>query len=242
MRNKIIAGLIALFLIVNGMIIAAVGQSVGTPPTADFTPIEETIEAENLLFSASPAVKQEEGEEIETPIKEEVETLIKEEDVENIEFNPPPVQEQIISWEYAPIPSSVKTYESCYAITYKPSKQYALLHGDNKLIYRQDGMIQDEDGYLAAALGSYFGPIGSKWIFLLEREDGAQHELKIIKADQKQDRHTINTINGKANTDIIEFIVNDKVMPKAKNGLVYSGNFNNCPAFNGTVIAWRENI
>lgn len=230
MRNKIIAGLVALFLIINGMLIAAVGQSVGTAPAAEYNPIEEVIEVENPLFSTSPIVKQEE-EEIETPIKEE-----------NIEINPPPVQEQVIFWEYAPMPSSVKTYESCYAITYKPSKQYALLHGDNKLIYRQDGMIQDEEGYIAAALGSYFGPIGSKWIFLLEKEDGTQHELKIIKADQKQDRHTINTINGKANTDIIEFIVNDKVMLKAKNGLVYSGNFNNCPEFNGTVIAWKKII
>lgn len=232
MRNKIIAGLAALFLIINGMLIAAVGQSVGTAPAAEYNPTEEVIEAENPLFSASPIVKQEE--EIETPIKEE--------NIENIEINPPPVQEQVVFWEYAPMPSSVKTYESCYAITYKPSKQYALLHGDNKLIYRQDGMIQDEEGYIAAALGSYFGPIGSKWIFLLEKEDGTQHELKIIKADQKQDRHTINTINGKANTDIIEFIINDKVMQKAKNGLVYSGNFNNCPDFNGTVIAWRKII
>lgn len=147
----------------------------------------------------------------------------------------PEINEQ---WIYAPksIQSSAKTYEPYYAITDQTSKQWPLLNGI--LIHGEDGMIRDSDGYIAAALGSYFGPIGSRWIFLLD--NGKQ--LKIIKADQKQDIHTANGngINGIGSYDIIEFIVNPNIMPKWSNGYVYGGNFNNIEEYQGTVVAWQR--
>lgn len=162
-----------------------------------------------------------------------------------------PVSETVVvttttqKWIYAKTvgayESSCKTYESYKALTSKTSAQYKLLHG-GKMNYRSDGMIVDDDGYIAAALGSYFGPIGSRWIFLVEKSDGTQYELKIIKADQKQDRHTYNgnRINGSgAKKDIIEFVVDPSKMPKYANGYVYGGNFNNCSTYNGVVKAWR---
>lgn len=120
-------------------------------------------------------------------------------------------------------------------ITDKTSKQWALLQILN---YDTDGMIRDNEGYIAAALGSYFGPIGSRWIFLLD--NGKQ--IKIIKADQKQDQHTYNynCMQGYAALDIIEFVIDDRIMPRWSNGYVYGGNFNNCLEYQGKVIAWQR--
>ena len=127
-----------------------------------------------------------------------------------------------------------KTYMDYERITNKSSKQWELLQ---TLTICDDGMIRDNDGYIAAALGSAFGPIGSRYIFNLE--DGK--ELLIIKVDQKQDSHTCeNNIFGLNNWDIIEFVVDTSKMPVWNNGLVYGGNFNNVPEYSGGIVNWVE--
>lgn len=127
-----------------------------------------------------------------------------------------------------------KTYMDYRAITDRSSAQWTLLQ---ELTVCPDGMIRDADGYIAAALGSAFGPIGSRYVFTLDTGE----ELKVIKADQKQDLHTCpDNVFGLDNWDVIEFIVDSQVMPKFDNGLVYGGNFDNCPAFAGDVVTWRQ--
>lgn len=189
------------------------------------TPI--TIEMEETNFVENTPMKKEE---LLAPIQSMIPTTIEKETIEI------PIIED--TWVEAPIPSSVKTYESYHLINDRTSKAWKLLQ---TLIVGDDGIIRDSEGYIAAALGSYFGPIGSCWEFKLIDDDGIEKILYIIKADQKQDRHTNEyNINGIANTDIIEFVVDPTKMVHSKNGYVYNGNFNNCPKFRGTVVAWRE--
>ena len=140
-------------------------------------------------------------------------------------------EEEII---LTPMGAKAKTYMDYRAITDTSSNQWKLLQ---TMTIGYDGMIRDADGYIAAALGSAFGPIGSRYVFTLE--DGK--ELPIIKADQKQDRHTCdNNIFGLNNWDIIEFIVDSSKMPIYPNGYVYGGNFDNCPEYAGDVLCWEK--
>lgn len=80
--------------------------------------------------------------------------------------------------------TSVKPYEDYRAITDSFSTQYELLsrayHADNGLLYI--------DGYLAVALGSKFGEVGTKYYFTMDSGE----EIPVIKADAKQDIHTLN--------------------------------------------------
>ena len=133
----------------------------------------------------------------------------------------------------APVPSSVKTYMDYRCITDTTSVQWELIK--NGLVVEEDGFLRDDEGFIAVALGSYFGPIGSRWVFQLDTDK----EIKAIKADEKQDIHTKDAqhmygLNG----DIIEFVIYADVMPMCDNGYVYWGNFNNVDAFNGKVVSW----
>ena len=79
-----------------------------------------------------------------------------------------------------------KPFEWWSDITDTNSPQWDLIH--NYLIIQEDGTLQTDDGFIACALGRHFGKIGTKWIFICE--DGS--EIKVIKTDEKQDRHTKN--------------------------------------------------
>ena len=155
-------------------------------------------------------------------------------------FVPPVVENNIVEEQVIPEPepepmgAKSKTYMDYRAITNQSSNQWKLLQ---TMTVCEDGFIRDEDGFIAAALGSYFGPIGSRYVFTLE----GGKELKIIKADQKQDRHTCeDNIFGLDNWDIIEFVVDSSKMPIWANGYVYGGNFNNCEAYAGDVLCWEK--
>jgi len=182
--------------------------------------IEETIES-----------TVEETEELPTEtIEETIESTVE----ETIDVSDLP-EETInqINWTMSPYKFSTKTYMDYRAITSVNSKQYKLIH--EKLTICEDGIIRDSEGYMAVALGSYFGEIGSRWVFLLD----SGTELRVIKADAKSDIHTDSTnIYGSANKDIIEFIVDSTVMWKAPNGYIHYGNFNRIPEFKGAVVAW----
>ena len=88
-------------------------------------------------------------------------------------------------------------------VTDRSSKQYKLLQEG---VTGNDGIVRI-NGYIAAALGSKYGSIGSKYIFILQ--DGKkEYAVKIIKADQKR---TQDTLNGQGwldpNVNILEMIV-----------------------------------
>ena len=126
--------------------------------------------------------------------------------------------------------SSVKTYMDYKKITNKSSKQWQFIHNSGQ-INIVNGYLMSGD-YIGVALGSYFGEIGSKFIFTLE--DGK--EIKVIKVEEKADAHTINGCQQKWDKSVIEFVIDSDYFPKANNGYVYSGNFNNLEQFKGKII------
>lgn len=126
--------------------------------------------------------------------------------------------------------SSVKTYMDYKKITNKSSKQWQFIHNSGQINIVNGYLMSGE--YIGVALGSYFGEIGSKFIFTLE--DGK--EIKVIKVEEKADDHTINGCQQKWDKSVIEFVIDSDYFPKAKNGYVYSGNFNNLEQFKGKII------
>lgn len=236
MKKKIALSLFAGFCVICLLIMFTISAKMQV--NGDMAAPKTIEQITEIVIEDAAASSQEPETEITSTSEVEEETIAPETQPSETVYEAPQnaLPQTLGNWTYAPIPSSAKTYEAYYMITDRTSKQWPLLN--EILIHGEDGMIRDQDGYIAAALGSFFGPIGSRWIFLLD--NGKQ--IKIIKADQKQDIHTYNynRINGYAALDIIEFIVNDRIMPKWSNGYVYGGNFNNCEEFQGTVVAWQR--
>ena len=106
--------------------------------------------------------------------------------------------------------SAVKRYEDFTAISDTSSKQYQLLR---KGVRESNGLIK-VDGYVCVALGSRYGDVGDKFIFILRRADGTKHAVKVIKADEKQDRHTIGGWTDK-DGNILEMIVDTDQLPSS---------------------------
>ena len=124
-----------------------------------------------------------------------------------------------------------KPFEWWSDITDTNSPQWDLIH--NYLIIQEDGTLQTDDGFIACALGRHFGKIGTKWIFICE--DGS--EIKVIKNDEKQDRHTKNgdLIHGIICNELIELVVDSKISKTCP-----SGNFKDLPGLEGNIIGWKQ--
>lgn len=127
--------------------------------------------------------------------------------------------------------SSAKTYMDYRAITNTSSKQYHYIK--NYMTVGNDGYLRDSNGNIGVALGSHFGPIGSKYQVVLD----TGITFNVVKIDEKADRHTYNGCQHRQDTSVIEFVVDSSKMKKASNGLVYSGNFNNNPEYKGSIEA-----
>lgn len=167
-----------------------------------------------------------------SPSMEEYDEVLSEDSTKNSSSEPE--ASPVVELELEPKGDKSKTYMDYRAITNKSSNQWKLLQTLN---FDNDGFIRDEEGYIGVALGSYFGPIGSRWVFYLK--DGT--ELPVIKVDQKQDKHTCkDNIYGLNNWDIIEFVVDSSKMPKFANGYAWGGNLNNNPLVAGEIYGWKE--
>lgn len=134
----------------------------------------------------------------------------------------------------APHETSCKTYESCHVNWV--GRQAEIM---DTLEIGNDGLLRDEDGFVAAALGSAFGEVGSRWLFLLRQTDGYKL-LRIVKADDKgaytDETGTYGSICG----EVIEFIVAEENMPHESNGYAYGGNLDKYDAVQGAVVGWIE--
>lgn len=106
----------------------------------------------------------------------------------------------------------------------------------SKMITRFDGLLSDEDGYLGVALGSAFGPLGTRYIFILD----SGIELPVIKIEEKADQDTINGCQHQIDESVLEFVLDSTIAPYwfgvSQNGYINSGNFNNHPDFQGSII------
>lgn len=113
-------------------------------------------------------------------------------------------------------------------ITNKKSKQYKLI---KELEKSHDGFLRDKDGYIAVALGSRYGNIGDK--FIIKFNDNSK--IKVIKADEKSDKHTMNGCYHISDGSMVEVIIcNEKF--KKENNLAYKmGDVNYTNEFNGNI-------
>ena len=142
-----------------------------------------------------------------------------------------PIEEEIKLEEIAVCNSSnVKTYMDYKAITDTRSMQYALIRNHLEV---SDGYLYDKDGYMAVALGSYWGDIGDRFTFYLD----SGIELKVIKTDRKADNHTFNGCNQRWDGSVLEIIIDSDTTPynRQSNGYYWHGNWNNNPEFRGNI-------
>lgn len=103
------------------------------------------------------------------------------------------------------------------------------------LTYDERGLYQTEDGYLAVALGDFYGSVGDK--FRVTLDTGIV--LKVIRADTKADSNVVNQCYHKEDGSILEFIIDTPTALSyygTTNGLVANGNFNNIDEFKGNII------
>lgn len=125
---------------------------------------------------------------------------------------------------FVPANNPQKPYEYVTGITDQSSNAWKLLHGKG-VKYDDDGTISIA-GYKCAALGSKYGKIGDR--FDVQLESGTW--LRIIKADCKQDRHTISGYTGR-NGHILEMIV----WSVPDNVQMY-GSYDVLPAYKGKIV------
>ena len=107
------------------------------------------------------------------------------------------------------------------------------IYSDNE----NDFQIYDEDGFIGAALGSYYGVIGDRFYFTFENDV----TIPIVKIESKAniDTDDANCYNPNDNS-VIEFVIDryiaDAYFGEYGNGLVLSGNYGNYPLFKGPII------
>ena len=98
------------------------------------------------------------------------------------------------------------------------------------------GFLYDKDGFIAVALGSYYGEIGDRYYFTLD----SGIVLPLVKGEEKADEDTdytgcYHTLDG----SVIEFVIDDEYAASYfganGNGYVLDGNYNNYSLFNGSI-------
>ena len=115
-------------------------------------------------------------------------------------------------------------------ITDKSSNQYKYINESGRIEIKNGYLMENE--YIGVALGSYFGEIGSKYVFTLD----TGKELKVVKVEEKADEPTINGCQHKWDSSVIEFVIDSSYFKKSSNGYVFNGNFNNVEEFKGKII------
>ena len=120
-------------------------------------------------------------------------------------------------------------------ITSKTSDQYKFIQANMEV---RNGLLFDQEGYIGVALGTWFGEIGTRWVFELSSGE----VLYTVKVEHKDDKHTINGCEHKNDRSVIEFVVDTEtnMFEIGSNGLILNGNFNNHELFNGTIEKVRK--
>ncbi|MBR4421878.1 MAG: hypothetical protein IKS69_05025, partial [Erysipelotrichaceae bacterium] len=132
--------------------------------------------------------------------------------------------------------NTAKTYMDYRMTTVVSSRQYQFIH--NKLtVDKKTGFLYDNEGFIAVALGSFYGEIGDRYYFTLE----SGIVLPLVKAEEKADVDTdwsgcYHTSDG----SVIEFVIDADIAKSYfstySNGLVLDGNYNNYSLFSGSFV------
>ena len=131
---------------------------------------------------------------------------------------------------------NVKSYMDGSTVTNQESDQYKLL---KTMHINHRGNYETDDGFIGVAFGSYYGPVGTKYI--VDLDSGIQ--LKVIKADEKADEHVNNGCVHKIDESMMEMIIDEPTAAAYYgmiNGYVLGGNFNNSPDYQGNIIRIRK--
>ena len=132
--------------------------------------------------------------------------------------------------------NDAKTYMDYRMTTVVSSNQYQFLNYECT-VDNKTGFLYDEEGFIAVALGSYFGKIGDRFYFTLD----SGIVLPLVKGEEKDDGDTdgtncYHTIDG----SVIEFVIHDEYAADYfganGNGYVLNGNYNNYPLFEGSIV------
>ena len=130
--------------------------------------------------------------------------------------------------------SSVKTYMPISMITSKTSLQYKFIE-EHMTVDEKTGFAYDEDGFIGVALGSVFGPIGTRYYITLD----TGIVLPVVKIDAKSDSHTIDGCYHANDKSVIEFVIDRKTAESffgvGGNGLIKNGNLNNDERLKGRI-------
>lgn len=131
---------------------------------------------------------------------------------------------------------NTKTYMDYRSTTDPSSTQYWFIK-DEMEVDPVTGFLLDEDGFIGAALGSYYGTIGDRYYFTLS----TGVVLPIVKVEEKADKDTDETgCYHLSDNSVIEFVIDKDVANEFfgyyGNGLVLSGNYANYATFKGSII------
>lgn len=132
--------------------------------------------------------------------------------------------------------SSAKTYMDYRMTTVVSSRQYQFIHNE-LTIDEETGFLYDEDGFIAVALGSYYGEIGDRYYFTLD----TGVVLPLVKAEEKADEDTDGSgCYHLSDSSVMEFVIDDdcaaEYFGSRSNGLVLDGNYNNYSLFSGNIV------
>ena len=132
-------------------------------------------------------------------------------------------------------PNSTKTYMDYRAVTLETSRQYIYMR-NHMTVDGTTGLLYDKDGFIGAALGSYYGSIGDRFYFTLSNGQ----VLPIVKIDAKSDAHVSGGCAHANDGSVIEFVIDTdyagEYFGRSSNGYVAWGNFNNIDIFNGYIV------
>ena len=132
--------------------------------------------------------------------------------------------------------NDAKTYMDYRMTTLVSSRQYQFLNYECT-VDKKTGFLYDKDGFIAVALGSYYGEIGDRFYFTLD----SGIVLPLVKGEEKDDGDTdgtncYHTIDG----SVIEFVIHDDYAADYfganGNGYVLNGNYNNYSLFEGSIV------
>lgn len=132
--------------------------------------------------------------------------------------------------------STVKSYMDGAKVTNVATAQYQLLQ---TMHINEKGNYETDDGYIGVALGSYYGPIGAKYIVTLS----TGKTLKVIKADAKADQDVYDGCYHKEDSSMMELIIDTKTAGDyygVVNGYVSAGNFDNQDEYHGAIVSMKR--
>ncbi|MBQ0036079.1 MAG: hypothetical protein KBT35_04080 [Firmicutes bacterium] len=129
--------------------------------------------------------------------------------------------------------NDVKTYMDYRLTSDTSSVQYRFIR--NNLYVDNTGFLYDKDGFIAVALGSYYGNIGDRYYFTLD----SGIVIPVVKAESKADGDVYGGCYQRYDGSVIEFLIDtDKAQAyfgTYANGYVLQGNYNNYDLFHGYI-------